>query len=336
MRKLLAMSEVQQDMSSDEERARGPFVTEFLFSAPPPMPSVEQVEEVLVRKVGSLAQVTQFEEQPGFFTAAQDHPIGFDDGESYPLLMVAGPTESAWDSLEDIVTSQMWDVGEERDRILSEGVLTLGAIETMGGMLPAQTRAELLMNFIDGVAELFPDFIAVFFPESGRLLTAEQFRTHMAAPKSRYIHVVPNVRLFNVPETEAAIVDTIGMAPLNIPDMQYHFHSLDPNDIVLHARWVLAHQLEHNVAISSGDTMTGIRGAVMDQELVWGCHYEQALLQPPREVLDIVVGEYAANHREPETSAPIDGSGAGADQQAAPQSDASHSDASHPDAPHPG
>ena len=44
-----------------------------------------------------------------------------------------------------------------------------------------------------------------------------------------------NVRFFTIQGGEDMLVDTLGMSLLFLPDLQYHFHGLDPNLIVNHA-----------------------------------------------------------------------------------------------------
>ena len=37
-----------------------------------------------------------------------------------------------------------------------------------------------------------------------------------------------NVRFFNIEGTEDMLIDTVGMSTLFLPDLQYHFHGMDP------------------------------------------------------------------------------------------------------------
>ena len=44
-----------------------------------------------------------------------------------------------------------------------------------------------------------------------------------------------NVHFFTIQGGEDMLVDTLGMSLLFLPDIQYHFHGLDPNLMVNHA-----------------------------------------------------------------------------------------------------
>ena len=59
--------------------------------------------------------------------------------------------------------------------------------------------------------------------------------------ESKFIHYAVNVRFFNIEGTNDKIVDTIGMSTLFLPDLQYHFHDVNPNEVVNHAYNVLSY-----------------------------------------------------------------------------------------------
>ena len=44
-----------------------------------------------------------------------------------------------------------------------------------------------------------------------------------------------NVRYFSIQGTNDMMVDSVGMSTLFLPDLQYHFHGVDPNHVVFHA-----------------------------------------------------------------------------------------------------
>ena len=43
------------------------------------------------------------------------------------------------------------------------------------------------------------------------------------------------------------LIDTVGMSTLFLPDLQYHFHGMDPNWVVNHAYNVASYILEHDI-----------------------------------------------------------------------------------------
>ncbi len=46
--------------------------------------------------------------------------------------------------------------------------------------------------------------------------------------------------------------------------------------------------------IEDGETIDGIENGRMSREIQWKCQYEDALIQPPRGVVDIHMGDYAS------------------------------------------
>ena len=55
--------------------------------------------------------------------------------------------------------------------------------------------------------------------------------------------------------------------------------------------------LANDNPIEDGETVDGIVDGAMSREVQWRCQYEEALVQPPREVLDVCMGDYAAGNR---------------------------------------
>lgn len=49
--------------------------------------------------------------------------------------------------------------------------------------------------------------------------------------------------------------------------------------------------------IQDGETIDGVENGQMSRKIQWKCQYEDALIQPPREVLDVYMGEYASGRR---------------------------------------
>ncbi|MDY3791122.1 MAG: DUF4261 domain-containing protein [Oscillospiraceae bacterium] len=93
------------------------------------------------------------------------------------------------------------------------------------------------------------------------------------------------------------MVDTLGMSTLFLPDIQYHFHGMDQNAVVDHAYSMLSYIYANNCPIKSGETIDGIRDGRICRDVQWRCQYENALIQPSRQVIDINMGEYASGRR---------------------------------------
>ncbi|WP_373830971.1 DUF4261 domain-containing protein, partial [Bacteroides heparinolyticus] len=112
-----------------------------------------------------------------------------------------------------------------------------------------------------------------------------------------FIYLAVNVRFFNIQGTQDMLVDTLGMDTLSLPDLQYHFHGINPNKIVDHAYSTALYILKNDNPIHSDDTIDGIIEGTTPSER-WKCRYEDSLIQPLREVIDIETGSHAAGTRE--------------------------------------
>ena len=162
---------------------------------------------------------------------------------------------------------------------------------------PTLERANLDADFLDALAELYPTCEAFYFQNCGKLFLVEDVRFHQIKGADRFIHFGVNARFFRIQDTEDMVVDTVGMSTLFLPDLQYHFHSMDPNWVVNHAYHVASYILNNDNPIENDETIDGIQNGKMSREVQWRCQYEDAMIQPPRGVLDIHTGKYAAGGR---------------------------------------
>ncbi|MGI3782350.1 MAG: DUF4261 domain-containing protein, partial [Janthinobacterium lividum] len=129
--------------------------------------------------------------------------------------------------------------------------------------------------------------VALGWPTSQRV-------TDPAARASDGLGGLVNVRLFAVSDDEDELVmDTRGLAPLGLPDLQMHFRDLEPSRLAALLYATAAYLLEAGDVIADGNTISGLEG---DEH--WRCEHEDALVPPVRTVLDIDPGDpYAAGRR---------------------------------------
>lgn len=286
----------QQNLDDNKDtRPGGPFFIQMLFKEPVTMPDKEKMTAVMEKRIGSVECFCHDEKAAGF--AALDHIAEFKDGKGPVQLMVMGCNHFNSESFDDFLICQMWDCQEDRERIFRECRYQVVAIDMLAAALPAQERADLDADFLDALAELYPTCEAFYFQNCGKLFLAEHVRGHQIHGTDRFIRFGVNVRFFNIQGTEDMLVDTLGMSTLFLPDLQYHFHGMDPNWVVNHAYNVVSYILEHNNPIKSGETIDGVENDQMSRKIQWTCAYEKALIQPPREVIDICMGKYASGGR---------------------------------------
>lgn len=292
------MSEQVFEQDLDDKKAPqpgGPYLVQMLFKEPAPMPGKENMTAVMQRHIGAVECFRHDKEMAGF--SALDHIAKFKEGKAPVQLMVMDCIEFTGKDFDAFLTGQMWDCRKDRERILRECRYQVVATDMLAGALPALERANLDADFVEALAELYPDCEAFFFQNCGKLLLAEDVRSHQIEGPDRFIRFGVNVRFFNIQGTEDKIIDTVGMSTLRLPDLQYHFRGMNPNWVVNHAYNVALYLLEYDNPIQDGETIDGVADGQMSQEIQWVCRYEDALIQPPRAVLDIDMGEYASGRR---------------------------------------
>lgn len=286
----------QQDLSGEKTLSGGPFLIHLLFREAVEMPAKSTMLSVMKRHCGKVHCFGYSENFAGF--SAEAHMAEFEDGKAPVQLMVTACIPFDETIIDPFTRGQMWDCMEEHQRILQECTHHVIGVDMLTAGLPIQERANLDMDFLEALAELYPSCTAFYFQSCGKLFPAEEVRSHKLFGLDRFIKYGVNVRFFNIQGSEDALVDTLGMGTLFLPDLQYHFHNtMDPNWVVEHAYNLASYLLMHENPIQPGDTVDGIENGVMTQKLQWICRYEEALIQPPREVLDIHMGDYAAGQR---------------------------------------
>lgn len=285
----------KQNLKGKSPRPGGPFLIQMLFKEPVPMPGKEKMTAVLEQRIGSVECFCHDEKTAGF--AALGHKAEFKDGKAPVQLMVMGCSSFEGEGFDAFLMSQMWDCMEDKERIFRECQYQVAAVDMLAAALPALERADLDMDFLDALAELYPTCEAFYFQNCGKLISGDVARSHQIKGTDRFIRFGVNARFFNIQNTEDMLVDTVGMHTLFLPDIQYHFHSMDPNWVVNHAYNLAAYLLEQNSPIQDGETVDGIADGEIRQEVQWKCQYENALIQPAREVLDVCMGEYASGKR---------------------------------------
>ena len=284
-------------------RPGGVFMVQLLMKERCETPGVERMAEVLERHIGRVeaaepsSTAADTKKDMALF-AALDHLGHFSDGKRLPVQVSVMPCETFHpEKIDEMKRSQMWDCLQERDRILSDCKYCVFANDILCGALPPLERADFDMDFLEALLELYPGCEAVYCLNSGKLVRADAIRNGAAEGPDRFIRYAVNARFFNISGTGDHVVDTLGLSLLYIEDLQYHFHSMDPNWVVGHAYNMASYVLANDRPIKDGDTIDGVTEGRLDQGLQWQCHFEDAMVQPMRPVLDVHMNEFAAGNR---------------------------------------
>ncbi len=285
----------KQDLQDKNEHSGLVFAMQLFIKEKCSMPDAVKIQEVMKKHLGDVELVGSSDEAASF--AVNQYKVTFKEGTAAPMLLITGCCESGADKIDAFTRSQMRDC-PEHDSILSECGYQVIATDMLAGAMEPADRAEMLMNYLEALVELYPMCEAVYIQNSGKMFTAEQIRNHTIPKDSRFIYFAVNVRFFNIQGTKDMMVDTLGMSVLSLPDLQYHFHGMDPNAVVNHAYNMLSYIFASNNPIKNNDTIDGIADGQMSRDVQWRCHYEDALIQPLRPVIDIYMNEYASGGRE--------------------------------------
>lgn len=280
-------------------RPGGVFMVQLLMKEKCDVPTAEGMTEILSKHLGKVEAFGDQNKEKGFFSfAAWDYQSEFSDAKVPVQLSIMGCEPFQADRIDEMKRSQMWNCQEDRDRILSECKYAVTSVNMLGGGLKAQIRANMLMDYLEALLELYPTCEAVYSLNSGKLILADTIRSGQVKGLDRFIQYCVNARFFNINGTNDHVVDTLGLSLLYIEDLQYHFHDMDPNWVVGHAYSMASYILSNDCPIKNGDTIDGIADGRIVQDIQWKCCFEDSLIGPKRPVLDVCMGEYAAGERQ--------------------------------------
>ena len=280
-------------------RPGGVFMVQLLMKEKCDVPTAEGMTEILSKHLGKVEAFGDQNKEKGFFSfAAWDYQSEFSDAKVPVQLSIMGCEPFQADRIDEMKRSQMWNCQEDRDRILSECKYAVTSVDMLGGGLKAQIRANMLMDYLEALLELYPTCEAVYSLNSGKLILADTIRSGQVKGLDRFIQYCVNARFFNINGTNDHVVDTLGLSLLYIEDLQYHFHDMDPSWVVGHAYSMASYILSNDCPIKNGDTIDGIADGRIVQDIQWKCCFEDSLIGPKRPVLDVCMGEYAAGERQ--------------------------------------
>jgi len=291
------MSQVfKQDLTDNSVRPGGLFFVELLMPELCDMPDRDTMVDVFTKHLGSVDCFSYGTESAGF--APQNYKVHYEDNDAdiSPTLMVTNCEKIDKPVLDDFERSQVWDCPNV-DELLDECQYRVFATDMLASGLEPKERADMLVKYVDALLELYPSCKAVVFGPSRKFLSRETIENHPDKNVTRFIYYAVNVRYFSIQGTDDMMVDTLGMSTLFYPDLQYHFHGMNPDEIVNHAYSVLYYIFEHDNPIDDGQTIAGLENGDMNPDIKWKVQYEDSLIQPVRTVIDINMGEYASGTR---------------------------------------
>lgn len=165
--------------------------------------------------------------------------------------------------------------------VLSTSKHTILVTEMMARSLPAKDRVHLFHGVLQAVIELTKP-IALVFKHSQQVVRPQAYLDSVGdAPIFRPGSL--NVRFFNISNSSGdMLMDTRGLSEIGLHDLQCHFRELNPNEVSRLLFNTALYLFENGPVIESGNTVAGI-----EEGSQWRCQFENALVAPEREVLDL-------------------------------------------------
>jgi hypothetical protein len=187
---------------------------------------------------------------------------------------------------------QSWSC-RQAEEILSGCQQARLVTEMMARLLPPGDRVRLFHGVLQALIELtVPD--ALVFKHSQQVITpADYLATCTDEPFRRPGSL--NVRFYNIADSQGEkVMDTRGLTEIGLHDLQCHYRGLNPTQVAQILFNTALYIFQNGAVIQSGETVAGI-----DPGSKWRCQFEEALLEPKREVLDLNPGApHAAGNRE--------------------------------------
>ena len=272
----------------------------LLFNDKCEIPSIDSIRDKLRDYYGNVEAISKDKELRSFVLNDLPKAI-FDNGKTAlsPQVIMSNFSEfNPKEEITELMRSQMWHL-EDCNKLLENVKYKIMISDFMSSTLNYKDRAYMLSKYAEAAISLFPQAVGIWFPSSEKLLSREQVLNNPYKGPIRFLLGGLNIRFFKVEGTEDMIIDTVGFNAINLPDLQYHFHGLDPNLLVNHAFNVACYVFENNAPINSGETIDGIdKDGNIDVNIPWKCQYEDAMVEPERGVMDICPREYASGNRQ--------------------------------------
>lgn len=295
------MEKMLKQDTDDIAQAQNLLMTQLVFLNKPKMCTLDAWKQKLSMKLGEVRVVS---EDHFYMLSVEEYKSRFtgEDGKEQLIPAIYNmlePTVFSVEGIDEIKQSQFWDVQNAWD-ILQECSYQIMLFDMMALSLEYQKRMELAVYGVEAALELYEDCVGVYAQATGKFMTREQLLAYRDQDiVFRFLSMYVNVRFFNIQNSDDHIIDSLGLFALGLPDVQLHFHNMEPNAVVNHVYNIVSYQLANDFPIQNGETIDGLdeQGRV-DINLQWPCRYEASLIQPIRDVLDICPGKYASGNRE--------------------------------------
>ncbi|MCD7892590.1 MAG: DUF4261 domain-containing protein [Erysipelotrichaceae bacterium] len=221
--------------------------------------------------------------------ALNDHLVTYRGGEqaSFQLMLTDIELLNAYD-IDESALIQCWNI-ENPKELLNQCHYKITIADFMSSRMPRVKRCQLLSQFLDIMLHLYPECMALYFPHSQKLINAEDYQNSQWDDKKlHFLDGGLNIRLYNIENSYAMIVDTTGLGSIGLPDLQMRFYKLDVDEVVAYMYRLAASLFLNGDCFNDGDF---VEGHYIYEN--WQVFHMKSLLPPSRLVLDIYAQNYS-------------------------------------------
>lgn len=222
----------------------------------------------------------------------KNHSVQYKDSAAPPQTAILATNKSTDPAAYTDRIQQSWSCDDAAERISASKYSRL-VTEMMARGLEPPERIRLFHGVLQAFVEITHPH-AIAFGHSQQIVAADAYLESCSMDPIQRLGSL-NVRFFNISNSDAndMIMDTRGLDEIGLHDLQCHFRDLDPNDVSELLFNIGLYIFENGSVIESGQTVAGT-----EPESKWICQFEESLLEPKRELLDLNPGSpFAAGGR---------------------------------------
>lgn len=226
-----------------------------------------------------------------FLIVHKSHPVKYTQGQvpAQTAILATDQPPKLEAYRQDI--QQSWRC-RRAEELLRGSQETRLVTEMMARLLPPRDRVSLFHGVLRAMIEVAHPDALVFKHTQQVIEPADYLAACGEEPILRPGSL--NVRFFNISNSDGDMVmDTRGLEEVGLHDLQCHFRDLDPKSVAAVLLNTAVYIFQNGPVIESGQTVEGT-----ERNSKWRCQFENSLLEPKREVLDLNPGKpYAAGNR---------------------------------------
>lgn len=282
----------KQETDGEFEEPGGPFRIILLFACRPDEPPQQPLMQALQPRLGRV-------EAQGSVLWFPDVPAEFEDGAAPCGLEVIGVRAFNRAEIGPLAESQMREAFDYKDDLLDSACWAVEYRDLRAEGLAAADRACFDVRILKALLEVNSNCLCAYVPSCGRLVRPQDALETEDEGPAAFVKYAVNARFFAVDARRDSVVDTVGLNVLGVPDLQYHFHDLDPKAVASHALGFSLFLLLNDCPVEDGDAVAGFSEySSSTDEAEWTLQYEESLIQPRRSVLDVHCGPHASGERD--------------------------------------